>query len=215
MKQKPLHPDTGDGRIVPLSGGRRRLRAPKSDVARVRLRADGLLAKRCVAGEVPAWEELYAQCHDRLRSSVRIMLGPQSSDEDMVNEIAARVWYALVANDGELLAQYDPRRGAKLITFMRVLAKDEIVRYFRAEMRRRKRKLAALRERSRRHGEDVEQPMSLLPEFLGTLTPHERAFCNSYLMAEPSGTTEHEYSKANAWQLTHRIHRKLLRFFGR
>ena len=72
--------------------------------------ADGLLAKRCLAGEVAAWEELYAQCHEPLLISIRIMLGPQSADASLVDEIAARVWYALVANDGKLLSRYKPSR---------------------------------------------------------------------------------------------------------
>ena len=69
-----------------------------------------MLAKRCLSGEVAAWEELYAQCHEPLLVSIRIMLGPQSADATLVDEIAARVWYALVANDGELLSRYKPSR---------------------------------------------------------------------------------------------------------
>lgn len=90
--------------------------------------ADLLLAERCLAGEPAAWEEFYTQCHEPLLVSVRIMLGPQGSDANLVDEIAARVWYALVANDGELLARYKPDQGARLITFICKLAKDQIVR---------------------------------------------------------------------------------------
>jgi len=213
VKKKHLHPDTGDGPITPSSGGPRRPDAPEKDNAESeRLRADELLAKRCLAGEVAAWEQLYAQCHEPLLVSVRIMLGPQSSDANLVDEIAARVWYALVANDGELLARYKPDRGARLITFMRALAKDEMVRYFRAEIRRRIRELTTLRERAPHRGEDGGQPFNSLAEFLGTLAPHERVFCGDYLLAEPSRAVEQKYSRANIWQLSRRIRCKLLQF---
>jgi hypothetical protein len=92
--------------------------------------ADSLLAKRCCAGEPAAWEQFYAQCHEPLLASIRMMLGLQSSDANLVNDIAARVWYALVENDGALLARYKPDQGTMLITFMCALAKDQIVRYF-------------------------------------------------------------------------------------
>lgn len=176
------------------------------------LHADGLLAKRCLAGEVSAWEELYAQCHEPLLVSTRIMLGGQSKDADLVDEIAARVWYALVAKDGELLSRYNPKRGARLVTFLRALAKDEIARHIRGEVRRRKRELSALRERPRDPMNDFGQSGDSLSEFLCTLTPHERVFCNDYLLAEPSSTQEPSHSTANIWQLSHRIYRKLLRF---
>ena len=51
----------------------------------------------------PHGRRLYAQCHEPLLLSIRIMLGPRNTDANLVDEIAARVWYALVANDGELL----------------------------------------------------------------------------------------------------------------
>lgn len=205
MKTKPLHPEPDD-----LGPG------PKVSSAerRAALRADKLLANRCLAGEVDAWEELYNQCHDALLVSIRIMLGQQSADANLVDEIAARVWYALVAKDGELLSRYKPRRGARLITYMRALAKGEIVRYIRSEVRRRNRELTALREMPQHTGQEGAQPVNALGEFLGTLTPHERVFCNDYLLTMPTGAMEKAYSKANIWQLNHRIRRKLLRFMG-
>ncbi len=176
------------------------------------VQADARLAKRCLAGEVSAWEEFYAQCHDPLLVSVRIMLGAQGNDANLVDEIAARVWYALVANDGELLSRYKPQRGARLITFMRALARDEMVRYFRTEIRRRKRELAATPRESQCQGDFSSPSVNALAEFLATLAPQEQVFCGDYLLAEPSGAAEQQYSKANIWQLTHRIRSKLLKF---
>ena len=55
------------------------------------IRADAALVERCRVGEVAAWSELYAQCHDSLLASISIMLGPQSGDLDLIDELAARV----------------------------------------------------------------------------------------------------------------------------
>jgi hypothetical protein len=215
VKKKRLHPKTGDGPIVPSSGGQRRPAAvEKDDAEKEGPRADGLLAKRCLAGEVAAWEEFYLQCHEPLLTSIRIMLGPQSADASLVDEIAARVWYALVANDGELLSRYKPSRGARLITFMRTRAKSEMVHYIRAEVRRRKRELAARRERPQYQSQDGAPPVNFLAEFLDMLTPREQVFCNEHLFGESSDVVGGTYSTSNIWQRSHRILRKLLRFLG-
>ena len=60
------------------------------------LRADADLAKRCVDGEVAAWEELYAQCHQPLLVSIEMMLRPNNADRNLVDELAARAWYAQI-----------------------------------------------------------------------------------------------------------------------
>jgi hypothetical protein len=186
-----------------------------ADASEVFLQADRQLVDRCLAGEVAAWEEFYAQCHDPLCTAVRIMLGRFHGDPNLIDEIAARVWYALVANDGKLLAKYSPKRGARLITFMRAMAKDEICCHFRAEIRRRERELSALCERPRRGGIDSEHTASGLREFLSTLTPQEHDFCCEVLLAEPAPGGQASHSTANVWQLTHRLYEKLLHFLAR
>jgi hypothetical protein len=168
------------------------------------------LAQRCVAGEVAAWEQIYAQCHDPLSASVKVMLGAQSRDANLVDEIVARVWYTLVANDGEVLAQYKPKRGS-LVTYMRTLARDQITRYFREELRRRKREQSSVRAQPLANS----SPVDSLAEFLGTLTPHEQVFCSENLLAESTGTVPEAQSTTNIWQTSHRIYRKLLRFLDR
>jgi hypothetical protein len=213
VKKKHSHLDTGESPSGPSSGKQHCKDACKKDDAeREGIRADGLLAKRCMAGEVSAWEQLYTQCHEPLLVSIRIMLGSQSADANLVDEIAARVWYALVANDGELLSRYKPSRGARLITFMRARANSEIVRYIRTEVRRHKRELVALREKPQYQGQDEAQPVNILAEFFGTLTPRERVFCSEHLLGESSDVLAPAYSTSNIWQLSHRIRRKLLRF---
>ena len=94
---------------------------------------------------------------------------------------------ALVANDGELLGRYKTNRNARLITFMRMRASSEIVRYIRSEVRHRKRELAALRQRVQHQGQDGAQPVNVLAEFFGTLDSGEQVFCSEHLLGEPSG----------------------------
>jgi hypothetical protein len=101
--------------------------------------SDQLLVKRCLAGEVAAWEELYSRFHRPLCTAIRGMLGPGGSDLSRVVVIAARVWYALVRNDGELLNRFDPVQHTRLVGFLRGLAGIEITQYLRAEHRRRTR----------------------------------------------------------------------------
>ncbi|MEN6457941.1 MAG: hypothetical protein ABFC63_03360 [Thermoguttaceae bacterium] len=175
--------------------------------------ADYQLASRCVAGEVAAWEQLYTQCHDPLCLSITAMLGRRGGDRDLVDEIAARVWYRLVDNDGELLARYSPTRGARLTTFMRALARDEMCRHFRATVRRRNRESIAVQSRRRNENGSADILRSDLNSFLTTLTPQEHAFCCEVLMGEPclSGISR---ARTNAWQLTHRVYQKFRRFFG-
>jgi DNA-directed RNA polymerase specialized sigma24 family protein len=177
--------------------------------------ADFRLATRCVAGEVAAWEQLYTQCHDPLCDFVRFTLGRGKSNRDLIDEIAARVWYRLVDNDGELLARYSPKRGARLITFMRALAKDEIRRNFRTEARRRNRESIAVKTCPRRGESDFDILGSDLKQFLTTLTPKEHKFCCEVLLAD-SGVAEGVVrTRSNVWQLTHRVYAKLLHFLGR
>ena len=179
------------------------------------IRADRLLIERCLAGEVAAWEELYAQCHEPLRRSIKVLLGRQGSDGNLVDEIAARVWYALVENDGELLSRFDPARGARVMTFMGALAKDEICQHIRTEIRRRERELLSARAKGAGPDDDLAESVSSLREFLSTLTPGERSFCDEFLLASPSDKQRDAASAANIWQLTHRIYQKFLHFFGR
>jgi hypothetical protein len=208
-------PDADESSTVPSGKQRCAEACEKGDASSAGMRADGLLAKRCLAGEVAAWEELYTQCHEPLLVSIRIMLGSLSADANLVDEIAARVWYAFVANDGKLLSRYKPSRGARLITFMRARADSEIMRYIRSEVRHRKRELTALRERPHYQGQDGAQLVNVLAEFFATLTPHEQVFCSEHLLGESSDVLGPAYSTPNIWQLSHRIRRKLLRFLGR
>ena len=178
------------------------------------IRADAELVKRCIAGEVAAWEELYDQCHEPLLRSVERILGSDHADANLVDELAARVWYTLVAEDGKLLAKFDARREARLGTFLRCIAKDVTSRYFRSESRRRRRERAVGKRRPLKPGVsgDVEPAMADLVE---TLTPCEQEFLNQHLLSnELTEESPREYSSTNIWKLASRIRQKIKEFVG-
>jgi len=174
--------------------------------------ADRELVKRCLAGEVAAWEEFYGEHHAPLCAAIRGMLGPGGFDLNRVDEIAARVWYELVRNDGELLDRFDPARDTRLGAFLRGLARMEIMKYFRTERRRRTRETASP---SRDHGVSVEsdwQVAAMIDDFAKTLSEGEQEFLAEHLLGEPEGSRK--LSEASVWQRCHRIREKLKAFFS-
>lgn len=177
--------------------------------------ADRRLVDSCLAGETGAWSLLYRRFHDTLVASIRSFLGRSSSDSSLVDEIAARVWYALVRNDFELLSRFDVRRGCRLSTFLSVLAKTEARLLLRSERRRRVREQAVSRNESAVKNTDAATQSLSEAEFVATLSPAERAFYEDVLKAavtDPESASR--YSQQNTWQLRHRVRRKLERFLG-
>ena len=181
------------------------------------LAADARLVERCIQGEVTAWEELYLKCHAPLCTSIRIRLGRLGADAQLVDELAARVWYLLVADDGEQLPKY--RAYQKSIqTYVRLIARRVIADYFRTERRRLKNEIFSLMHKS--SGETAAHADSLpilVGEFLALLTPRERIFCFDYLQISPDDKqmkSDKPYSPANIWQLTRRVYKKFLNYIG-
>jgi len=185
--------------------------SPKLDPS---VAADRTLIDRCLAGDVAAWSLLYRQTHDSLLATIRNFLGRAGQDRNLVEEIAARVWYALVKNDFELLAKFDVRRGCRLSTFLSVLAKSETRMLFRSERRRRSREQLVSRP-------ELDSELSIAPnglvsdeDFLGTLSPAEKTFYLDVLVApsKERQSAQQAYSSENVWQLNYRVRKKLERF---
>ena len=175
---------------------------------------DRQLVERCLAGEIAAWSEMYRQFHERLLSSIRSMLGRQGQDTNLVDEIAARVWYALVKNNHELLAKFDASRGCRLSTFLFVLAKNETRVLFRSERRRRNREQVASRSEMEGSASSLLGDRLADEEFLVTLSPAEKTFYLDVLVARPAEREQAQqaYSSEYLWQLRHRVRKKLERF---
>ncbi len=179
------------------------------------VKADASLVKRCLGGEVAAWEELYRQCHAPLLRSIELMLGPQQDDIELIDELAARVWYVLVADDGKLLARFDAKRNARLSTFIRAVAKDVVCRYQRSEARRHQREHEACRAHHRSGVTAPDEAALDLAEFQETLTAGEREFLDEQLDGRcAKDEPVDQRSETSIWKLTSRIRRKLRGFLS-
>lgn len=177
------------------------------------LRQDQQLIDRCLSGEVAAWEDLYSRCQGPLLLLIKGMLRPANTE--LIDEISARVWYALVANDGAILARFDPTLGNRLTTFMRAVARDEARRYFRAEVRRKERETIAARQKATDAGSADSVPHFLVEDFLITLSPGDRSFCLEHVLSPSSQDSGIPATQAGGWKQTRRIYEGLLAFLGR
>jgi len=184
------------------------------------VRSEKSLIERCLGGDSAAWDQLYRQFSRPLWVSIRLLMGPGSVDPNLVDEIAARVWFSLAADGGRLLGQYCPERG-RFTTYLATIARNEFRTYFRSERRSRNReRIASRREQSEGEFTRTSLDHSII-EFVKKLTPAEQGFCLEVLLSSDSGETNGNgsggngkatYSPSNTWQLRHRIHRKLERY---
>jgi DNA-directed RNA polymerase specialized sigma24 family protein len=199
---------------APRTKRAKKVRVSTPDKISLPVAQDRLLVERCLAGEIGAWSQIYRQFHESLLASIRSFLGRGGQDANLVEEIAARVWYALVKNDFELLGKFDVARGCRLSTFLSVLAKNETRVLLRSERRRRNREQLVSRaefdrDRSAEAGDVLSDE-----EFLVTLSRAERSFYLDVLVGRPESNEQaaQSYSRQNLWQLRHRIRKKLERF---
>ncbi|RIK80371.1 MAG: hypothetical protein DCC68_11100 [Planctomycetota bacterium] len=193
--------------------------------------ADRRLIDRALAKEPGAWDDLYYRCHQPLLAAIRAIIGSRRLDPNLVDELAARVWYAVVRDDAKLLDRFDPGRGCSLTTYLALLAKDEASRLFRSEKRRRKRETAVATSDKKLPAKSAPATGATqitLAEFAATLTPAERTFYEEIVVSDSPAETSvngesstpkpspnghpNGRSQANEWQLNHRVRRKLERF---
>lgn len=172
--------------------------------------ADRALIDRCLGGEVAAWSELYHQIHEPLLAAIRRILRNLRADESVVEEIAARVWFAAVKDGGQLLRRFDPLRSCRLITFLSLVAQLESRAYMRSERRLRNRETEASHRMPQEQSAETITSLDFAEQFLAKLTPRERSFFDQELLGEAGNET---FSPANSWQLRHRVHQKLNTFF--
>jgi len=181
---------------------------------------DHLLVQRCLGGQPGAWDALYEQFHQPLCQAIRRLAGA-AADANLLDEIAARVWYALVRSDFELLSRFDAERGCRLSTFLAAIARKEFAAYARGERRRRVREQAVSKSCLQATLHDLAASRADLVEFMNSLTPRERMFCEQWLMSggderphanRDGGLAPGALSDANIRQLRHRIRRKLIAY---
>ena len=85
------------------------------------LKRDRDLVRRCLKGDVAAWQEMFDLCQPHLLVSIRSLLKPYGLNTNLAEEIASRVWFSLVGANGSLLDRFDAHRGCQLTTFVSAL----------------------------------------------------------------------------------------------
>lgn len=172
---------------------------------------DEQLVARCRAGDEAAWAEVHAKCHAHVVRQIRYTLGELGRDDNLVEELAARVWYGLICDDGYLLQRFQPNRARGLEKYLAAIARFEVLRHQRSEFRRRRREHYRQSMLSENRDDEALRDMTIdVNSFLPSLTPREQEFFHHVLM----GNNGHHMriSAPNSWQLKHRIRKKLLEF---
>jgi DNA-directed RNA polymerase specialized sigma24 family protein len=165
------------------------------------------LVQRVLTGDQHAWYLLFHDQQPRLIARVRQLLGPMHRHEDLAEEVAARVWCAVLADDGHLLRVYDPKCG-RLGTYLGRRAYFEMISLLRTSANRSRHESGYRRRRT----EAVEQlalPETLVwQEILPRLTDTERHFFHEYLLCRSSSPLP----PLNIGQLRHDIRRKIVAY---
>lgn len=194
---------------------------PSDDPLVWRVLQERELIDRCAEGAAQAWSELYLRFHSRLLKTIEMTITPARNDLELVEEIAARVWYALVRDECRLLKAFDPERGASFATYLSIVAKSTAFQYFRAERRRRRREFIVSKSIDIGESDEPMQLLDFADVFLESLSPQERRFYHEHLMARADGQAgapsdkNGTISEPNAWQLRHRVLNKLRTYIDR
>ncbi len=171
--------------------------------------------RSCADGDQQAWERLYLECHPRLCQAIQYMLWRLGQQDQLTEEIAARVWFALVRDSGRLLGRFDAERDCRFGVFLVGLARNEILRYVRSERRRLRRERIGGRMRIVSDSDSKAEMEQLMREFASTLSDRERDFLQRFLLGDDRAgraPDAPEMSDANVWQRRHRLRRKLKSF---
>ena len=189
------------------------------------LKADATLAKECVAGNVQAWEFLFAEYHSYLERAASELLRLWNSDLSVAEDIVSKVWHALVDRDGELLSRYDSSRGVRLKFFLLAIVKDFVRRHIRSEKRRAERESVAREGRPWCESDEITLDSVMFGEFWDSLSDREQVFFNEHLISNVKNETGQDFQKespeqeegkisqSSIYSIRHRIRKKLLNFF--
>ena len=177
--------------------------------------AEQKLIDGCVAGNAKAWEELLLRYRDSLHLRIRAILGSRSRDANLVDEIAAEVWSTLYRKNGRLLGRFHVKNGQPLTAFLAGIARIEVLRFLRADHRRRRHEMSPeIIQRTPAATNDDGYRLATvgLDEFAEGLTPHQRQFLREHLLEHNKRISSVRLTPTNHWQLRHRIRCKLLEF---
>ena len=189
---------------------------PGQESLELKIEQEQALIEQCLGGNRAAWNQFFTRYHPVLLQAVQSALAGRGSDRELIEEIAARVWYSLTNDDGRTLARFDARRRRRLASYLFAIARNAVYHYFRDERRRQGRERSARREgEPRQYGREAASGNLLLEEFESQLSPRERQFLRWQLLRAEESPGAEDLSPSNVWQLNHRIRAKLAAFVSR
>ena len=151
--------------------------------------ADEQLVVRCLRNERTAWAELFELCHSRIVTRVCSVLRRAPGTLDAAEEVAAKVWLAVVVDEGRLLRRFDAGNGTRVATYLSGIAGKETLKFLRSS-RRRKHREAEYGKAAARRTSTTPVALLELKEFLSLLTPAEHHVCLSDLKATNKPSAE-------------------------
>lgn len=175
--------------------------------------SDEALVRRCLAGDVGGWQELYHLCHGPLVSTVRGGLGFRAHDLDLVEELAAQVWYLLVDRNAALLGTFRAEHGCRLSTFIAAIAKNLVRNSLRSERRRRARESSAGAQRVDNDSGGAAPLDVVSDEFRQTLTQREEGYFTWCITPGEPGSKTFSGNENADHQLRYRLRKKVHDFF--
>lgn len=170
-----------------------------------------VIIAKCLTGDGAAWQEFYSRYRKSLLDSIHKQLGVKASNTDLVEEIAARVWYSLVCRDYRRLRAYEKGR-AGFKTYLASLARQQVRLYYREKQRQRRREVPLADSDNGCGGCADWPPAATQEEFIATLSRREKQYFEQHLLGNAVETESASLSVANRWKLRQRVFDKLKAF---
>jgi DNA-directed RNA polymerase specialized sigma24 family protein len=167
------------------------------------------LIQQCQQGDQAAWQRFYREYNGPLLRSIGRRLGPQPNEE-LAEEIAARVWALLIACDCKRLQAFNPGRG-RLLTFLGALARQQFLLLRRPRSQDGRHEIPLLESQAVACPADVLQA-AIQDGFLATLTRSELHYFHEHLMPAAGAPSPLPLSAAYARKLKQRVVKKLHKF---
>jgi DNA-directed RNA polymerase specialized sigma24 family protein len=172
---------------------------------------DELLVVRCLRNDRDAWALLFESCQPRIIARLCNLLGRYESSVEVAHEIAAQVWLSILADDGRALRHFNAGAGTRLATYLNGIAVKQGLSYLRRSRRRLRHEAEYFTALNNRPEGSPFTELDLL-DFTKRLTPREAAYFSEELISDERKESGLQLTDQNAWQLRHRIRRKLLQF---
>jgi DNA-directed RNA polymerase specialized sigma24 family protein len=169
---------------------------------------DSPLVAACLNANQRAWDQLYKQYNPWLLLLAGRLLGGRAR-QDLVEDIAANVWFALVEAEG--LRGFDPQRGS-LAGYLSALVRRQVQRHRRLERSCQPHVLLGTGERLADPASLSGASILLWDDFEARLSPAEQRFLQAELFPVADDQSTKPLSDSYVRKLRQRVRAKLLSF---